>query len=140
MGFSLIPRVLEKGCSMDIKITKAAGFTLVEVMVVAAIIGFVAAIGVPNFLHYRAAAQAKTCIASLKQLQGAMELWAMENKMKDGDPCALGNLIPNYLKTTPQCAASSAYYTITTVGALPQCPNYSAADNELKMHSLAAAQ
>lgn len=125
---------------MDIKITKTSGFTLVEVMVVAAIIGFVAAIGVPNFMRYRATAQAKTCIASLKQLEGAMERWAIENKMKDGDPCALGDLIPNYLKTTPKCAASSADYAITTVGAPPQCPNYSAADNELKLHTLAAAQ
>jgi prepilin-type N-terminal cleavage/methylation domain-containing protein len=109
---------------MLIKNTQKSGFTLVEIMIVVAIIGLLAAIAIPNFVRARAKAQTNACIANLKQLDGAIEVWATENKKKTGDAVTMGDLCTAYVKSTPACPASGAY-TTTTVGAAPAiaCPN-----------------
>ena len=56
---------------MKINSSKKAGFTLVEIMIVVAIIGLLAAIAIPNFVKARTASQKNACIANLKQLEGA---------------------------------------------------------------------
>src|SRR5258708_36648626 len=65
---------------MQIKTTRQSGFTLVEIMIVVAIIGLLAAIAIPNFVKARTTAQKNACIANLKQIQGAIEQWALEQK------------------------------------------------------------
>ena len=99
------------------------GFTLVEIMIVVAIIGLLAAIAIPNFIQARQRAQTNSCIANLKQLQGAISLWALDAGMGDANTVAMGNLVPNYIKATPHCPLDSASnYALTTVGANPACP------------------
>ena len=55
--------------------TMKKGFTLVEIMIVVAIIAILAAVAIPNFLKYRADARSQACVSNMKQLQTAAESW-----------------------------------------------------------------
>src|SRR5688572_33300887 len=61
-----------------------AGFTLVEIMIVVAIIGLLAAIAIPNFVKARQTAQKNACINNLRMIDGAKEQWALENRAAAG--------------------------------------------------------
>jgi len=106
---------------MNIKTTRKSGFTLVEIMIVVAIIGLLAAIAIPNFVKARTTAQKNACIANLKQIDGAKEQWAMENKKTTGDADD-DTAVNGYLKNSqaPQCPANGTY-TYNTVGSNPTC-------------------
>jgi prepilin-type N-terminal cleavage/methylation domain-containing protein len=69
---------------MQIKTNRKSGFTLVEIMIVVAIIGLLAAIAIPNFVKARGTAQKNACINNLRQIDGAKEQWALENKKSSG--------------------------------------------------------
>jgi len=62
------------------KTIRKAGFTLVEIMIVVAIIGLLCAIAVPSFLHARARSQQNACINNLRQIDSAINEWALENR------------------------------------------------------------
>src|SRR5574342_1007832 len=65
--------------SMKIKTSRRAGFTLVEIMIVVAIIGLLAAIAIPNFIRARTTSQQNACINNVRQIDGAIQQWALEN-------------------------------------------------------------
>lgn len=96
------------------------GFTLVEIMIVVLIIGILLAIAVPNFVRARESSRTKACISNLKQIDAAKEQWAMDNNKSNGDACAMTDLVPNYIKSTPSCP-SGGTYTVGNVGANPTC-------------------
>jgi len=64
---------------MKINTSRKSGFTLVEIMIVVAIIGLLAAIAIPNFVHARTTAQTNACINNLRQIDAAIQQWALEN-------------------------------------------------------------
>ena len=101
--------------------SRKGGFTLVEIMIVVAIIGLLAAIAVPNFVRARSKAQQNACINNLRQLDGAKAQWALENKKVDSDAITTTDVSP-YLKGSvmPQCPANGTY-SVTTVAATPAC-------------------
>ena len=64
-----------------------SAFTLVEVMIVVSIIGLLAAVSIPNYVKTREVSHRKACIANLKQLEGAVQNWALENRLNSGSGC-----------------------------------------------------
>ena len=106
------------------KPSQRAGFTLVEIMIVVAIIGLLAAIAIPNFIRARATSQANACINNLRQIDGAINQWALENGKSNGSAVATTQTVSGYIKlnsagSVPGCPANGTYAT-STVGATPQ--------------------
>ncbi len=101
---------------------KRGGFTLVEIMIVVAIIGLLAAIAIPNFVKARETAEKNACIANLKQIQGAIQVWAIDQGKASTDVPTTDDLVPDYIKKWPACK-STAYAVPATVATDPVCPN-----------------
>ncbi|MFH1552646.1 MAG: prepilin-type N-terminal cleavage/methylation domain-containing protein [Candidatus Omnitrophota bacterium] len=96
------------------------GFTLVEIMIVVAIIALVAAIAIPNFMRARERAQTNICIANLKQINEAKSMWAMWEGEVSSDIPTWSDLVTAYLQKTPTCPAGGTY-TIESVDENPTC-------------------
>jgi prepilin-type N-terminal cleavage/methylation domain-containing protein len=77
--------------------TKHAGFTLVEIMIVVAIIALLAAIAVPGFLRARKRSQASRILNDLRLIDGAVDQYAIETGRKSGDTVNVADWT-NYLK------------------------------------------
>ena len=77
--------------------SRRGGFTLVEIMIVVAIIALLAAIAVPNFLRARKRSQATRVLEDLRMIDSAIDQYAIENGKKTGDPVAVADWT-NYVK------------------------------------------
>ena len=93
-------------------------------MIVVAIIGLLAAIAIPNFIRARTTAQMNACINNLRQIDGAIQQWALENK-KDASASPVFTDISAYLKNSVICpsggTAFSDSYTLASVAEKPVC-------------------
>jgi len=111
---------------MRINTTKKAGFTLVEIMIVVAIIGLLAAIAIPNFVRARTTSQANACINNLRQIDGAKQQWALETKAAADSSPGSTSLKP-YLgrgstgSNFPKCPGNNGSYTIGNLSTAPSC-------------------
>ena len=84
-----------------------SGFTLVEIMIVVAIIGLLAAIAIPSFVNARTKSQQNACINNLRQANGAVQQYALDNN--NAVAGGFNVLVPTYIAKTPVCPAGGAY-------------------------------
>src|SRR5436189_4733000 len=107
---------------MQLNTSRKSGFTLVEIMIVVAIIGLLAAIAIPNFIKARESSQKNTCIANLKQIDGAKASWALEQKKTTTDTPVDTDLFGStvYIRDKPACPGGGTY-TLDTVANKPSC-------------------
>ena len=115
---------------MKRNIAKKRGFTLVEIMIVVAIIGLLAAIAIPNFVKARTTSQQNACINNLRLVDAAKQQWALEQRKQTTD-LPVGTDLQPYLGRgangeLPTCPVDSANsfttsYTVNIVATSPQC-------------------
>jgi len=107
--------------------SRRAGFTLVEIMIVVAIIALLAAIAVPGFLRARKRSQASRIINDLRLIDAAVDQYAIETSKSSGNPVAVTDWT-NYLKKDTNLYATGKdilgnAYGAQTVDSLPRVPS-----------------
>jgi prepilin-type N-terminal cleavage/methylation domain-containing protein len=105
---------------------RRGGFTLVEIMIVVAIIALLAAIAVPGFLRARKRSQASRIINDLRLIDSAVDQYAIETNKKSGDAVAVTDWT-NYLKKGTNLYVTAkdilgADYGAQKVDSLPAVP------------------
>ena len=111
---------------MKIRTSNKSGFTLVEIMIVVAIIALLAAIAVPGFLRARKRSQASKILNDLRMIDSAVDQYAIETNRKTGDAVAITDWT-NYLKKGSLLYNSGnsllgTAYGPQTVDTIPQVP------------------
>ena len=107
---------------MQTRYSNRAAFTLVEIMIVVAIIGLLAAIAIPNFVRARENAQRTACQANLRSIAGAKMTWALEQRRGNAEVPTDADLFgPTlYISAKPGCPANGSY-TLNQVDSKPAC-------------------
>ena len=99
------------------------GFTLIEIMIVVAIIAIALAIAIPNYRQMTTTAKRTLCIDNLKNIAAAVERWAADNSIPAGvvitDEQAK-DFYANYFRSGKPTCPSGGQYTLNPVGTTPQ--------------------
>lgn len=105
------------------KLQKKSGFTLVEIMIVVAIIGLLAAIAIPSFLNARKRSMASACKNNIRQISGAVDQYRLDHN--NTSPASVDDLVgpDTYIKQTPRCPVGNLTYALpATDGGNSACP------------------
>lgn len=87
------------------------GFTLIEILIVVAIIGIILGVALPAFLKSRTQARKQVCITNLGQMEAAKQQWGLENNKKDGDAVTDSDIFgpDGFIKVKPNCPGGGVY-------------------------------
>ena len=103
---------------------RKGGFTLVEIMIVVAIIGLLAAIAIPNFIRARERTQQATCWNNIRQFDAAKDQYALEAGLSTGDAIADTSTLNTYLTNLTvdsACPGGGSYSNIAGIGTPVSC-------------------
>ncbi len=118
--------------AMHHQLGRRGAFTLVEIMIVVAIIGLLAAIAIPNFVRSRDQSQVNVCINNLRQIDGSKQQWALEFKKVGYEIAQSSDIEPYLVRGTsgrmPVCPAGGSTatnfdssYSINALSNPPTC-------------------
>jgi len=93
------------------------GFTLVEIMIVAGVLSILIFMAIPALVRMRSRVNVKVCVANLKRVSLAKEMWAVTNV---DDLPQWADLVPDYIKARPECPIKGDY-GINDMATNPTC-------------------
>lgn len=99
----------------------ASAFTLVEIMIVVAVIGIMASIALPNFAKARAAAQQKACVKNLTVLDQTKQQWGFENKKQSTATPTVAQIQVYFGQTRMPVCPTRGTYTLRRLDRNPTC-------------------
>lgn len=100
------------------KVNSQKGFTLVEILIVFAIITIILSIAIPNYIRSRQESLKNSCIANLKQINSAIDQWVLDNNIPTATvpSGAQEDEIYSYLKGSKPICRAGGEYTMHAVG------------------------
>ena len=110
-------------------IARQKAFTLVEIMIVVAILGIIIAIALPTFFRSRELSRMRACQENQSKIDGAKETWALDTRASATATPDWSDLVgaSNFIRRSPECPASGTY-VIGAVSADPSCSLSNQAD------------
>lgn len=103
---------------------RCSAFTLTEICIVVTLLGLLAAVAVPHFARARVSCQQTTCINNLRQIDNAVQTWALEARRSPQSPVKFKDIAP-FLTRQVVCPAGGRSfeesYVLSTVAEPPEC-------------------